>query len=61
VARFERMGPEMQRYDIFLDQLSESARANLCWNTAEKLYGGNKGKVKTRPALAVPEWKMPVP
>jgi Amidohydrolase len=60
VARFERMGPELQRYDVFLDQLSETARMNLCWNTADKLYGGNKGKVKARPVLSVPEWKMPV-
>jgi len=58
VARFERMGPELQRYDVFLDQLSETARTNLCWNTAEKLYGGNIGRVKARPALSVPEWKM---
>jgi len=55
------MGPELQRYDVFLDQLSETARTNLCWNTAEALYGGNKGKVKARPALTVPEWKSPVP
>ena len=46
VARFERMGPEMQRYDPFLDQLSEGARADLCWRTAESLYGCNKGIVK---------------
>ncbi|MCE5237487.1 amidohydrolase [bacterium] len=39
VARFERLGPEMQRYDVFLDQLSEQARANICWNTAERVYG----------------------
>jgi hypothetical protein len=60
VTRFERLGPELQRYDVFLDQLSETARANLCRNTAEKLYGSNKGKVKNKPALAVPEWKLPV-
>jgi len=57
VTRFERMGPELQRYDVFLDQLSEKARADLCWNTAEKLYGGNKGKVQKKPALTIPEWK----
>jgi hypothetical protein len=45
VTKFERMGPEMQRYDVFLDQLSETARANVCWHTAERVYGGNKGKV----------------
>jgi len=45
VTRFERLGPEMQRYDIFLDQLSEEARANVCWHTAERIYGANKGKV----------------
>jgi predicted TIM-barrel fold metal-dependent hydrolase len=46
VTRFERLGPELQRYDVFLDQLSETARANVCWQTAERIYGGNKGKVK---------------
>jgi predicted TIM-barrel fold metal-dependent hydrolase len=45
VTRFERLGPEMQRYDVFLDQLSEEARANVCWHTAERVYGANKGKV----------------
>jgi hypothetical protein len=39
VTRFERLGPELQRYDVFLDCLSEEARANLCWRTAERLYG----------------------
>ena len=60
VTRFERLGPELQRYDVFLDRLSEKARADLCWNTAEKLYGGNKGKVQARPAMSVPEWKVQV-
>ena len=46
VTKFERLGPELQRYDVFLDELSEEARANLCWSTAERVYGGNKGKVK---------------
>jgi predicted TIM-barrel fold metal-dependent hydrolase len=45
VTKFERMGPELQRYDVFLDQLSETARENVCWRTAERVYGGNKGKV----------------
>ena len=39
------------RYDVFLDQLSENARADLCWRTAEKLYGGNKNRVKNGPLL----------
>ncbi len=46
VTRFERLGPELHRYDVFLDQLSETARANICWHTAERVYGGNKGKVQ---------------
>ena len=45
VTKFERMGPELARYDVFLDELSEPARANICWHTAERVYGGNKGKV----------------
>ncbi len=57
VTRFERLGPELQRYDAFLDQLSETARANLCWQTAERIYGGNKGRVQARRPIAAPEWK----
>ncbi|MHB9031513.1 MAG: amidohydrolase family protein [Anaerolineae bacterium] len=45
VTRFERLGPELQRYDVFLDQLSEKARTNICWQSAERIYGGNKGRV----------------
>ena len=45
VTRFERLGPELQRYDVFLDELSESARANVCWHTAERVYGANRAKV----------------
>jgi hypothetical protein len=44
VTRFERLGPELQRYDLFLDQLSETARANVCWKTAERVYGGTTVK-----------------
>ncbi|MHB0857884.1 MAG: amidohydrolase family protein [Anaerolineae bacterium] len=39
VTRFERLGPELQRYDAFLDQLSPEARADLCGRTAERVYG----------------------
>jgi len=56
VTRFERLGPELQRYDVFLDQLSEGARADLCTLTAEKIYGGNKGKVSRQPAAHLPAW-----
>jgi hypothetical protein len=58
VTKFERLGPELQRYDVFLDQLSETARANVCWHTAEKIYGGNKGKVKRAQAQPAPAWEM---
>lgn len=59
VTRFERLGPELQRYDVFLDRLSEEARANVCWRTAERIYGGNKGKVKRTPRR-IPEWSVVV-
>jgi hypothetical protein len=39
VTRFERLGPELQRYDSFLDALSEQARQNVCTATAERIYG----------------------
>ncbi|MDR3575161.1 MAG: amidohydrolase family protein [Anaerolineaceae bacterium] len=58
VTKFERIGPELQRYDVFLDQLSEGARADLCWNTAEKLYGGNKNRVKLDGLTKVPAWEQ---
>ena len=57
VTKFERIGPELQRYDVFLDQLSETARANLCWRTAEKIYGGNKNKVSGDLQMNVPAWQ----
>ncbi len=56
VTKFERMGPELHRYDVFLDQLSENARADLCWRTAENLYGGNKNRVKAGLAIKKPDW-----
>jgi hypothetical protein len=56
VTKFERLGPELKRYDVFLDQLSEKARADICWRTAERLYGGNKGKVQAGKVLQVPDW-----
>ncbi len=58
VTHFERLGPELQRYDVFLDQLSQAARDDLCRNTAEGLYGGNKGRVAAQPLSAVPEWTV---
>ncbi|NLO05099.1 MAG: amidohydrolase [candidate division WS1 bacterium] len=45
VTRFERLGPELHRYDVFLDQLSEEARANLCRDTADRVYGGNREQI----------------
>jgi len=56
VTRFERLGPELQRYDVFLEQLSETARADVCFRTAERLYDGNKGKLKRPQQLSVPAW-----
>ena len=38
VTKFERLGPELHRYDVFLDQLSDTARANICWHTPERVY-----------------------
>jgi hypothetical protein len=56
VTRFERLGPELQRYDVFLDQLSETARENVCWRTAEAIYGANKGRVRAENRRAAPAW-----
>ena len=56
VTKFERLGPELQRYDVFLDQLSENARAELCWRTAERVYGGTKGRLVQPPSIQIPAW-----
>jgi hypothetical protein len=42
VTRFERLGLEMSRYEIFLDVLSSNARDNICYHTAEKIYNTRK-------------------
>ena len=42
----------MSRYPVTIEQ--ETIQIGTA---AEKLYGGNKGKVKTRTARSVPEWK----
>ena len=60
VTKFERLGPELQRYDVFLDQLSEMTRQRVCWDNAEKIYGGNKGKVSARARRQAPAWNAVV-
>lgn len=45
-TKFERIGPELQRYDVFLDLLSEKARQNVCNNTDEKYMVAIKEKCK---------------
>jgi len=57
VTKFERIGPELQRYDVFLDQLSETSRENVCRKTAEHVYGGNKLKVQNAKKRVVPSWE----
>jgi len=57
VAKFERLGPELQRYDVFLDELSDKACADLCWRTAERIYGANKGKVNGVQRPIAPDWE----
>jgi predicted TIM-barrel fold metal-dependent hydrolase len=39
VTNFERLGPEMQRYDSFLDELSAPTRRAICTENAERVYG----------------------
>lgn len=60
VTKFERLGPELQRYNVFLDELSETARANVCHLTAERIYGGNKGKVARVAPRPIPVWESVV-
>jgi len=42
VTKFERLGMELQRYDVFLDELSDEARENICNRTAKRIYGRRK-------------------
>ncbi len=58
VTKFERLGPELQRYDVFLDLLSEKARADVCWRTAERVYGGTKGRLTQPPVIQTPAWPV---
>jgi hypothetical protein len=43
VNRFELLPMTIQRYDVFMDNLSEGARADLTFNTAHRLYGAVRG------------------
>ena len=39
VRKFQQLPYTMQRYDVFLDSLSEKARKDIAFDTAHKLYG----------------------
>lgn len=54
VAKFERLGPELQRYDAFLERLSDGAREALCRGTATRIYG--PGEQPHRRPAEVPPW-----
>ena len=58
VNAFEHLGPTLERYDPFLDRLSEEARANICWRTAEQLYGQDKRAAEPR---HIPVWGKDIP
>lgn len=57
VARFERLGPELERYDVFLERLSEGAGENLRRATAERVYG--RRDAARRAACEIPGWPPP--
>lgn len=57
VAKFERLGPELQRYDVFLERLSDTARENLCRLTAERVYG--RRDTGAGRGAHVPPWPPP--
>ncbi len=42
IGNFERLWVILERYDIFLDQLSPEARENVCQGTARTIYGKTK-------------------
>lgn len=56
IGNFHKLGVTNARYDIFLDQLSDTARENICINNAKKLYGGAKNRVEAGKKLALPKW-----
>lgn len=57
VTRFERIGPELHRYDAFLRELSERTRRLLCSGNAERIFEGSaRGATGgARPATPVRE------
>ncbi|MBN1797945.1 MAG: amidohydrolase family protein [Spirochaetales bacterium] len=38
VDKFEYLSPQIQKYDVFMDRLSEKARQDIAFDTAYKLY-----------------------
>jgi hypothetical protein len=54
VTRFERLAPELQRYDAFLEQLIPGARARRLLAHRRADYGGTLGVHAGRPAAPYP-------
>jgi hypothetical protein len=52
VAKFERLGPEMQRHDAFLRCLTEPTRRAVCVENAERIYGTERRAALPR----LPAW-----
>jgi len=55
VTRFERLGPEMQRFDPLLDALSEETRRKITIDNAERLWGT---PAAARPPRHPPDWEQ---
>jgi hypothetical protein len=52
VAKFQRLGPEMQRHDAFLKSLTEPTRRAVCSENAERIYGAERRAALPR----LPPW-----
>ncbi len=56
VNKFERFGPEMQRYDPFLDNLTESTRIAICNDNAERIYRMDSKALLDAERPRLPAW-----
>lgn len=56
IGNFHRLGVTNERFDTFLDTLSEQTRKNICLENAIRLYGSAKNRVEQGKKLSLPDW-----
>ena len=60
VTRFERLGPEMQRHDPFLDCLSDTTREAICCKNVERIYRMTDSVQRAPEVPKLPRWEAVV-